>query len=174
MGDRFHIYEIPLPDIFRNTKGSRSISITLAYDPPTRHTRKDYLGFTMKFWMVRGKTLKQVESIFRKNIPGEENVEGISGTRFECKLEPGHRARGQGTLQKGIFTMSKNPDEAYGETYHLVVQCEKNWSDEERQRYAVVVVLEHLGFQITLFERISLYQAVQERIEARERIRIRH
>ena len=100
LGDRFHIYEIPLPDIFRQTNGKRSITITLAFDPPTRHTRKDYLGFTMKFWLVRGKTLWKVESIFRKSKPGEEIVKGISGTRFECNLEPGHRIRERGYAAK--------------------------------------------------------------------------
>ncbi len=173
LGDRFHVYEIPVVDIFRNTTGKRSISVTLAFDPPTRHTRKDYLGFMMKFWLVRGKTLREVESIFRKSQPGEEEVKGISGTTFECNLEPGHRVRERGTLQKGIFTMSRNPDDRYRDTYYLVVQCARNWSDEEKQRYAVVVVLEHPGLRDTLFERISLYQAVQERLEARERIRIR-
>jgi len=167
------VYEIPLPDIFRHTKGKRSITVTLAFDPPTRYTRKDYLGFTMKFWLVRGKTLKEIERIFGKSKPDEETVQGISGTRFECNLEPGHRIRERGTLQKGIFTMSRNPNQGYGDTYHLVVQCARNWSDEEIQRYAVVVALEHVGLEITLFERISLYQAVQQRIKVRERIRIR-
>ena len=73
-----------------------------------------------------------------------------------------------------MFSMSRNPGEEYGDTYYLVVQCDRNWSDEEKQRYAVVVVLEHVGLlETTLLARISLYQAVQERIEVRERIRIR-
>jgi hypothetical protein len=173
LGDRFHVYEIPLPDIFRNTRGKRSINVTLAFDPPTRHTRKDYLGFTMRFWLVRGKPLREVENIFRRSEPGEETVEGISNTVFECKLEPGHRIRGRGTLQRGVFAISRNPNEGYGETYYLVVQTARNWGDEETQRYAVVVVLEHLGLETRIRENISLYQAVQERIEARERIRIR-
>ncbi len=173
LGDRFHVYEIPLPDIFRNMKGERSLSVTLAFDPPTRHTRKDYLGFMMKFWLVRGKTLRQVISIFRKSKPGEESVPGISGSSFECNLEPGHRIRERGTLQKGVFTMNRNPDERHGDTYYLVVQCARNWTDEEKQRYAAVVTLEHLGIGTTLFDRVSLYQAVHDRIKARERIRVR-
>jgi hypothetical protein len=173
VGDHVHVYEVPLPDVFRKTRGIRSISATLAFDPPTRHTRKDYLGFTMKFWLVRGKKLDQVLNIFQKIKPGEEKIEGISGTSFECDLEPGHRVRERGTLQKGIFIMSKNPDEKYSDTYYLVVQCARNWTDEEKQRYTIAVVLEHMGMKATLFERVSLYQAVQERIEARERIRLR-
>ena len=137
LGDHFHIYEIPLPEVFRQTRGGRNISVTLAFDPPTRHTRKDYLGFSMKYWLVRGKTLREVVSIFKKTKPGEDKIEGISGTAYECSLEPGHRLRENGTLQKGTFSISNNPREEYGDTYHLVVQCARNWSDEEKQRYAV-------------------------------------
>jgi len=172
--DHFHIYEIPVVDVFRNTGGKRSITVTLAFDPPTRHTRKDYLGLTMKFWLIRGKTRQEVESVFRKKKPGERTVSGISSTSFECGLRPGHRIREQGTLQKGTFFITHNPPDKYGNTYYLVVQCARNWSDEEKQRYAVVVVEEHLGLRDTLFGRVSLYQAIEERIEARERIRIRH
>lgn len=48
---KFQIYEIPpLPDDFLETQGSRNLSITLAFDPPTRPTRGDsYLGVTMEF-----------------------------------------------------------------------------------------------------------------------------
>jgi hypothetical protein len=42
----FHIYEIPqFPPEFFEVKGTRILSITLAFDPPTRPTRGDsYLG----------------------------------------------------------------------------------------------------------------------------------
>jgi len=48
---KFHIYEIPqLPEEFFDVKGTRILSITLAFDPPTRPTRGDsYLGVTMEF-----------------------------------------------------------------------------------------------------------------------------
>jgi len=173
LADHFHVYEVLLPDIFRNTKGKRNISVTLAFDPPTRHTRKDYLGFTMKFYLIRGKNFEQVKSIFRKSKPSDEKIKGISGTRFECKLQPGHQIREKGTLQKGVFPIGNNPDEEYGDTYYLIVQCAKNWTDEEKQRYAVVVVMEHKGLEARAVETITLYQAIQERIEERERIRIR-
>jgi len=166
-GDRFHIYEIPLPDVFRTTRGKRKISVTLAFDPPTRHTRKDYLGFGMKFWLIRGKTLPEVEYIFRKQQPGEDTVPGLSNTSYECTLEPRHRLRERGTLQKGIFEFLQNPRDAYGDTYYLVIQCKRNWSEEERQRYAVAVVIEHFE------QNVDLYVAIQQRIAARARVRVR-
>jgi Subtilase family len=46
----FQIYEIPpLPDEYLKTRGDRTLSITLAFDPPTRPTRGDsYLGVVME------------------------------------------------------------------------------------------------------------------------------
>lgn len=51
----FQMYEIPpLPDDFLQTQGIRTLSITLAFDPPTRPTRGDsYLGVTMEFHLFK-------------------------------------------------------------------------------------------------------------------------
>lgn len=51
----FQMYEIPpLPEDFLQTPGTRTLSITLAFDPPTRPTRGDsYLGVTMEFHLFK-------------------------------------------------------------------------------------------------------------------------
>lgn len=53
---KFHIYEIPqLPEEFFDIEGTRTLSVTLAFDPPTRPTRGDsYLGLTMEFNLFKG------------------------------------------------------------------------------------------------------------------------
>jgi hypothetical protein len=40
--DRFAVYEVPVPDIFREEEGTRRIRVALAFDPVVRHTRLDY------------------------------------------------------------------------------------------------------------------------------------
>ena len=47
--DKFHIYEVPIVDEFCTVEGERQIAVTLAFDPPVRHSRLDYLGTTMSF-----------------------------------------------------------------------------------------------------------------------------
>jgi len=43
--DHFRLYELPsLPDVFLEATGSGYVSICLAFDPPTRRSRADYLG----------------------------------------------------------------------------------------------------------------------------------
>ena len=37
--DKFYVYEVPVPVEFATTNGTRRIRVSLAFDPPTRHTR---------------------------------------------------------------------------------------------------------------------------------------
>jgi hypothetical protein len=61
--------------------------------------------------------------------------------------------------------MSRNPAAEYGETYYLVVRCERKWVADDflRQRFAAVVELGH-EFNIQLYERIR--QRIQVRVSA--------
>ena len=53
--------------------------------------------------------------------------------------------------------MSRNPAAEYGDTYFLVVRCERKWSPDEfaQQRFALVVEMSHS-------EDIALYERVRE------------
>ena len=60
--------------------------------------------------------------------------------------------------------MTANPSAEYGETYYLVVRCERQWYPDEyaTQRFAVVVELAHT-------EDVRLYERVTERVNVRIR-----
>ena len=163
--DRFYVYEVPIPREFSETKGSRSIHVTLAFDPPTRHTRADYFGLQMSFRLVRGKSLEEVIDFYKKrdkDVDGElPELEG----RYDCSFDPKSRVRECGTLQSATFTMRQNPAAEYGETYYLVVRCERKWIADDflQQRFALVVELSH-QVDVQLYERIR--QRVRVRISA--------
>lgn len=166
--DNFHIYEVPIPDELIQEKGLRSISVTLAYDPPVRHTRIDYMGVKMSFRLIRGKTLDEVAEAFRSRNQGEGHVGRLSSTRYDCKMNPNATSREGGTLQKATLIMQKKPTVDYGDTYYLVVRCERKWAREEHapQKYAVVVVMEHSA-------QVDLYNTIRNRIVTRLRVRSR-
>jgi len=166
--DNFHIYEIPIPEDFIQNKGTRNISVVLAFDPPVRHSRFDYLGLKMSFRLIRGTTAEQIEEAFRRRTEEEGTVDRLSSTGYKCELIPKLRKRGGSTLQKAKFTMHRNPHLDYGETYFLVVMCEKKWAKEEHspQRYAVVVELEHSA-------QINIYNTVRQMVTIRLRARRR-
>lgn len=162
--DCFHIYEVPIPEEIYQGRGTRSISVTLAFDPPVRHSRLDYLGTTMSYRLIRGKTLEEVEEAFRRRTQQEPQVERIDAPH-NCLLEPMPTLREGSTLQKATFTMRRAPRN-YGETYFLVVRCHRGWAIDEHfpQRYAVVVSMEHE-------EQVDLYVKMQARLQLPVRLR---
>lgn len=54
--DHWHIYRVPVPNDFLERRGLRGLSVALAFDPPVRASRKEYLSNTMWFQVLRGLT----------------------------------------------------------------------------------------------------------------------
>lgn len=168
--DHFHIYQVPIPEEFVKEKGTKTIGVTLAFDPPVRHTRFDYLGVTMSFRLIRGKSIKEVAEAFRKRSKEEGKVDTLTSTTYHRKMVPASTMREGGTLQKGSFSTKMKFKPQYGENYFLVIRCEKKWALEEvygPQRYAVVVNLEHS-------EPLDLYTRIRQRVRVPVRVRARH
>ena len=155
--DKFYIYEVPVPEVFANTKGDRRIRVTLAFDPPTRHTRASYLGVEMSFRLIRGKPLEEVIEHFRKRHVETEGRHPDLPSANNCDFDNGPQDRERSTLQSATFWMRRNPAQEYGDTYYLVVRCERHWHPDEfdTQRFAVVVELQHTA-EIPLYERVRV------------------
>lgn len=164
--NNFHIYEVPMTEEFTRTIGTRRISTALAYDPPVRHSRFDYLGATMSFRLIRGKSLQEITEAFRRRLEAEGRVDRLTSTRFDCEMEPKPQARERGTLQKAMMVLRQNPLAEYGDTYYLVVRCERRWAGDEHapQRYAVALSIEHTS-------QVNLYARIEQRVRAGIRIR---
>ena len=162
--DRFHIYEVPIVEEFYAVDGERQIAVTLAFDPPVRHSRLDYLGTRMSFRLIRGKTVEEVAAAFKQQDSTQPKVLGIS-TPYDCPMSPRPTPREGGTLQKATFTMKRNPRN-YGDTYFLVVRCQQEWAPHESspQRYAVVVTIQHRA-------EVNLYARIQARLQQPVRLR---
>jgi hypothetical protein len=155
--DKFHIYEIPIPGIFCEAKGERHISVTLAFDPPTRRTRKEYLGVKMRFDLIRGKTIEEVVRIYEAAKGNEEEMK-LDPPSARCEMVPSIIRRQNSTVQRALHVIKKHPPSHWGDKYWLVVQCmSTKWTDPEimpAQRYAVVVTLEHREMLIDLYQTV--------------------
>jgi hypothetical protein len=158
--DYFAVYEIPIPENFQSEKGRRTIRVTLAFDPPVRHTRVDYAGVTMNFRVKRGCTPELIFEHYRKRTKEEGRQPDIED-KFDCDLKPGPQSREGGTLQSACVEYKRSLTN-YGDSYYLVVRCEGGWAGNlvDRQRFAVVVELAHEA-------EIQLYERVQVRTRAR-------
>ena len=161
--DNFAVYEVPVPKEYQSEKGRREIRVTLAFDPPVRHRRVDYLGTTMSFRLVRGCKADFVFEHYRKRSSAEGKHPDLPG-RYNCKLEPGPNIRDNGTVQTAVANFEKDVSE-YGDTYYVVVRCEAGWASsvsvqDQKQRYALAVELRHAA-PIKLYERVRMRQRLR-------------
>lgn len=160
--DKMHIFEIPLPDEFRTVKGKKRVIISLAYTPRVRNTRVDYIGISMDFKLIKGKSISDVIKIYESQKGKKEPI--AKEKKYECNLEPGSTLRNKGTLQKGIFEFTKDKSFNNNNLY-LVVNCIKGW-DDVPQKYAVAITLESDN-------EAKFYNVIKNKIQERVQTKIK-
>ena len=140
--NEFAVYRVPIPAEFQ-TNGRRTIRVSLAFDPPVRRTRAEYVGTKMNFRLLRGCEVEDVFEHFRARNEEEGDPPDIPN-RFKCGLEPGPNRRDGNTLQAAAKSFDRDTT-AYGDEYYLVVRCIGGWAEEQEvgQNFAVTVELEH-------------------------------
>jgi len=168
--DRLHFYRVEIPQAFLTTKGKRGITVSLAYDPPVRASRREYLARTMLVEALQGLTTEEVE-LYRAKRDAQEDSTLPNGT--EIDLRPTKNRLQWSTLQVRRKIWQRNPSIRIpsGESepvIHFVVRCQQRFPSEDiLQRYGLVVLFWHES------EQIELYQALQNRITLRAtRVRI--
>lgn len=154
--NQFAVYRVPIPPEFR-IGGRRTIRVSLAFNPPVRRTRAEYIGTKMNFRLLRGCDVEDVFEHFRARGAEEEDPPGIPN-RFKCDLKPSPTRRDRNTLQTAAKTYQQDTI-AYGEEYYLVVRCIGGWAEEQEaaQNFAVTVELEHQ-------QGVQLYARLRQRI----------
>lgn len=154
--NHFAVYRVPVPPEFQGN-GRRTIRVSLAFDPPVRRTRAEYIGTKMNFRLLRGCASTEVFSHFRSRTAEEGDPPGIPN-RLKCGLEPGPSSRDSQTLQSAAKTYIQDTTD-YGNEYYLVVRCVGGWAESQEifQNFAVVVELEHQSA-------IQLYARLQQRV----------
>ncbi len=178
----FHMYELPpLPKDFLETQGTRTLSITLAFDPPTRPTRGDsYLGVTMEFNLFKNIDRDSIVSAFvsasKATSTGEFTEISLTklkreyGSGIFVDLFPKANLRKKGTLQRGQVEISSRATGYDQNPLYLVVNCSRKWAKEEEiemQRYAVVASINHSNTQIDLYNQLRVRTQISQRIRIR-------
>lgn len=171
--DYFHIYEIPVPNAFQQARGIRRMTVSLAFDPPVRGSRYDYLAVEMEYGVIRGRSIDDVFESCRHVRPGEKFVDLLGSIQGACKLDlkpagmpQGLIRRGRSTLQAATHTWQVRDSRDYGDSYWLVLKSKEQWpSGETAQDYAVAVTLQA--------EDERLYAQMRARVRERGRARVR-
>ena len=176
--DSFQLFELPgLPAEFLEVRGDREISVTLAFDPPTRQTRGDsYLGVRMYASLFRNISPNDIVNRLKAMTQDELAAFGEGDTSLsnlpsskKIDLKPGVNVRRRGTLQRGVASIGSSNWRYDGEDLFLAVVCQRMWApmEVERQHFAVIVSLTHSD------ETVSLHAHIRQRAQLWQQVRIR-
>ena len=151
--DHFVVFQVPVPDLFQTTKGRRHIRVSLAYDPPVKHSRRDYAGVSVGFRLIRGLTPEEIFEHYRSRIKTEGKAPKMPAVN-DCSFDLGPVLREKSSLQTATASFSRDISH-HGDVYYLVVRCSGGWSgDTGHQKFAVTVELAHEA-EIQLYARVT-------------------
>lgn len=161
-------FELPFPDDFlRSNRATRVIRITMAFSPPVKTTRLDYIATKLSFRLVNGESLEQVQRHFNHDMQDETDSmsESITGDRRQVSAQ----IREKGTVQSSIWTCRQlNPSVKW---FVVITRQDRDWGEvlcSESEPYALVVtVSDHEN------EEARLYQQIQARIQEKAQTRTR-
>jgi len=159
------IHPVPIPPSFSRGRASRRIAVSLAFDPPVRRQRREYLAGEMSFDLLRNVTPEAVRQRYSRQ--GEDRLDLFTDRR-RLGLGPGATRTANSTLQLRHFGPRElNPDD--GDVYYLAVKHRPApWASPGQQRYAVAVELVE-----EQREEVDLYAEVQQQVRVPARVRIR-
>ena len=169
--DCWHIYPIPVPDAFTAGTGHRGISVALAYDPPVRSSRKEYLSRTMWLEVMKGLTLDEIER-WRTPYSGEGKAPSFPQSKL-LPLRPAKTALYWSTLQvrrmqwqhfRGLPTVDGDDQPIL----HILVGCQRRFphGEDTRQAYGLAVRFWHEDASV------KIYQELRANVRARLAVQV--
>jgi hypothetical protein len=175
--DSVTIHRIPMPRRFLEGYTPRTIRIALAYDPPVRRQRREYIAGSMAFDLVRGTSVTDLEQRYqRQPTRRESETSGIPRLDLPSGrplLIPRTAQFYNNTLICRSFSTSTDWDEDVLDYFVVVVHQRSSWSPAQKssyteQRYALAIEM----YDEARIE-LDLYALVRARLRAQARVRTR-
>ncbi len=168
LNDSHQFYELPLPDSFlRSSRAARQLRVTLAYCPPVRTTRVDYVATKISYRLVKGRSLSEVQRYFNQAL--KKDVEKTIPDASPGKRKITSQEREKGTVQSSVWEFRQLSTK--NKWFVVVTRQDKDWGTllcKEAEEYALVVTVSDRENQ-----EAQLYIQVQARIREQARIRAR-
>jgi hypothetical protein len=174
------VLELPIPKAFAAAANTeRHLRIALAFDPPVKRSRRDYMAGRMQFDFVRNMSFEDVKRTWEVQPTMAERAGGAhfdelpSGNERPA-LRPGVTKIHSNTLiRRDIATQTWDEDD---ETYFLVISHDRSpWTAAQlrqypTQDYAVAIELVDVNRQsLDLYALVQAQLALQARLGARGR-----
>lgn len=164
--DHWHLFEIRVPPAFLAGHGERGVTVALAYDPPVRSSRRDYLARTMWVEVLKGLTVEEVIQ-YRAPHKGPAKPQALGSSKF-LDLKPARTALQWSTLQVRRKRWSRAPrlpicNGSDDPILHVLVGSQSRFAhgQEALQSYSVAIRFWHTD------EFLNLYQEFRARIRTR-------
>lgn len=175
--DRVAIHQLPIPPEYADQVRKRTFRVALAFDPPVRRNRREYIAGTMSVELVRGLSLDAVSQTYVRQ-PTRNQVEADSSLRrfdlpdkvFRPQLEPGSQTLESNTLIRRDYVNGNwDPDH---QTYFLVVTHRQSpWTPKQRREYDTQTYALAVEIADETRNDLDLYAMMRARLEARARVR---
>jgi len=169
--DTVQIHPVPVPDEFRSgARRERRITVALAFDPPVRRQRREYLAGTMKFEVYRDTDPDDLAQILQRQHPDDPS-DPIKDRR-KLNFQPGVNTFTHSTLQlRGWVSKQSFPNDA--DTFYIAVTHKaQTWArqspDYKLQNYALAVRLEDRDLVTA-----NLHQILRAKLSIPTRVRLR-
>lgn len=169
--DRVQIHPLPVPEDFRRgSRRDRVISIALAFDPPVRRQRREYLAGTMKFDLYRDIDPDELAEILQRQDPDDPS--DMIDDRRRLNLQPGVNTFTHSTLQLRSW-IGRNSFINDEETFliavtHRAQTWARNDPEYHYQNYALAATLEDRELVTA-----DLHQLLRQRLRVPARVRLR-
>ncbi|MDY4060492.1 MAG: S8 family peptidase [Anaerovoracaceae bacterium] len=178
----FHLYKIPVPKEFLQIQANKTIAISLAYNPETKLSRKDYLANNLWFEVFRkidDSTLLLYKAKKEEGTDSEDDLERFPN-KYKTQFSPGYREINKGTLQQRIWQKGSRGgsdllwDDNDPFIYVLVTGKEKfKYANQEiPQDYALAITFSYeCQDDIQLYTKLKATAKIRPRQAERERAR---
>jgi hypothetical protein len=169
--DTVQIHPMPVPEQFRRgSRRDRVISVALAFDPPVRRQRREYLAGTIKFEVYRDIGADELAEILQRQDP-DDRAELISDRR-KLEFQPGVNTFTHGTLHLRTW-VGRNSFVNDDETFLIAVTHKaqtwaRNDSAYESQAYALAATLEDRDLATA-----DLHEILRQQLRVPNRVRLR-
>lgn len=174
--DAIAIHPVPIPEEFVRGRADRWISIALAFDPPVRRQRREYLAGKIKVDLFRNFSVDEIRDVMGHQDPDGRTAIPGDRRRIQDRLRPTATLLNGSTLHVRRWSApaatSLDPDD--GDAYHVVLShVREDWASQlpenyEEQPYALVVELWDRDRP-----KIDLYNLVQNRVAIPAQARLR-
>jgi hypothetical protein len=173
--DEVKLFEIPVPSEFAASKGRKTLTISMAYDPPVSVVHRDRpAGINLSWGLARGDVPEadvhaaiaaEAERELEATSSADTEAETVKAKKVFISGKLPKRCQQRGTVQKDVFEWQRK---TYGDPYRLAITAKavRPAHASDRQKFALVVTLECEDAEV------NVYTVVRARLAA-GRVRVR-